>query len=115
VVGGVEYGGMALFPTPPELDFSTPEAARASVAQVPAGAVAAVGAAWGVGALVGGFTAARITRREWAAWIVAALLLAGALYNLIAIPSPIWPWVGGPAAIVIGAWVGARLGAPKPA
>jgi hypothetical protein len=83
--------------------------------QVPALAIASIGVAWGLAALAGGFVAARIARRAWAAWVIAALLLAASLYNLIAIPSPIWLWVGGLGAVVVLGWLGGRLGAPKPA
>lgn len=115
VVGLVEFAGMMFFPAPAGLDFSTPEAARASMAQVPPAAIASVGVAWGLAALVGGFIAARIAERQWAAWAIAALLLAASLYNLVVIPSPIWLWIGGIGAIVVLGWVAGRLGAPRAA
>ncbi|MGE0742544.1 MAG: hypothetical protein AB7O98_14475 [Hyphomonadaceae bacterium] len=112
VVAGVEFAGHSAFPPPPGLDFSTPEAARESVRHLPAAAIASVGVAWGLAALAGGYVAARIGRRAWAAWIIAALLFAAALFNLISIPSPIWLWIGGLAAIVAGGWFAGKLGAP---
>lgn len=113
LVGAVEFAGMTLFPAPAGLDFSSPEAASASMSQVPALAVASVGVAWTVAALGGGYVAARLSQRQWAAWVIAALLIAASLYNLIAIPSPVWLWVGGLAGIVIGGWLGGRLGAAR--
>jgi hypothetical protein len=115
VVGLVETLGMMLFPSPPGLDFSSPEAARASAAQIPPGSVASIGVAWGLGALVGGFVAARIAQRAWAAWVIAALLIAASLINLVMIPSPIWLWIGGIGAIIVGGWLAGRFGPPKAA
>jgi hypothetical protein len=115
VVGAVEYLGMTMFPAPEGLDFSTPEAARASMARIPPAAVASTAAAWGLGALIGGFVAARIAQRAWAAWLIAALLVAASMYNLVAIPSPIGLWASGLGAIVVLGWLAGRIGAPRAA
>lgn len=111
VVGGVEFAGMSLFPVPPGLDLSTPEAIAANMSQIPIAAIASIAVAWTLAALTGGFIATKITRKGWATWVVAAILSAAALYNLTTIPSPIWLWVCGLLGIAAGGYFGGRLGA----
>lgn len=71
--------------------------------------------AWGFAALAGGYIAARIAERSWAAWAIAALLLAALLYNLVVQPSPAALWIVGLAAIVVLGWLAGRIGASKAA
>lgn len=89
----IESIGLSLHPAPPGADPSDPEAMRAYVAGLPARALLLVLAAWLIGAYVGGVVAASIARRPDPrpfTFAVAFVVLAGALYNLLTIPHPVW-------------------------
>lgn len=111
VIACVQTAGHALFPAPPGIDLSTPEAIRANIHLIPAAAIAAVGLAWASGAFVGGFAAARIALRVWPAYAIGALVFAAALYNMMTLPHPVWMWVFAPAGIAAGAWLAGKLSA----
>ena len=73
--------------------------------------------AWAAGAFVGGGIAARVARqaKRRLALIVGAFFLIAGIYNMIAIPSPLWFWVVGILLFLPSAHLGARvLGGPEP-
>jgi len=104
-----EMLGHAIWPPPPGLNMNDPAAVQAYAAAAPDAAKNAIILAWGLGALIGGFIAAKITAKAWAGYLIAGLLLVGALINLAMIPSPAWMWSGGLFAIAIGGWLAVRL------
>jgi hypothetical protein len=108
-VFAAEMAGHALWPPPAGMDPMDPESIRANVHLVPLQAKIAVVTGWGLAALIGGVVAKLIARTNWSVWVIAALLLAAALYNLTYIPSPIWMWVAGIAIIPIGACAATKL------
>lgn len=70
----------------------------------------------GLGALVGGAIASRISRSSAPAWIVAALLGALSLVNVLSFPHPGWFVPAAAALLLLGAWVAVRTAArPGPA
>ncbi len=111
VVMLVEGLGHMMFPPPAGLDPSDPEAMKAIIANLSFGAFASVLAAWGLGTLAGGFTAARIARNgEWPAWVVAPFVLASAIYEMMRFSHPVW-FMGSALAICLGmGWLAGRLG-----
>lgn len=88
---------------------------RALMADIPAGAMAVVLAGWAVGAFVGGWVAQRIGRGEAArtGLILGLLLTAAGIANNLMIPPPRWFWVAGMLVLLPGAWLGARVAAPR--
>lgn len=114
VVALVEAIGHLLFPPPPGVDVHNPEAMAGLMAQIPLGAKIAVLVAWTLGALAGGYTAAKLAapRGTAPALIVGGILLAAGAYTLATIPHPIWMVFAGLALPLPVAWCGAKLARP---
>ncbi len=108
----VEKLGHAVYPPPADLDFADPDAMRAYMATVPAGALLFVGSAWFVGTLGGTFAACKLRRAKpvMFAVVVGGLMLIATAANLLMIPHPIWFSILGVAGVVVGAWLGMTLG-----
>jgi hypothetical protein len=100
------------FPLPPGTDFTNPEALKAAMKDMPAGAFAVVLVAWMLGTLVGVWVAAKIARSARPAWVVGAIFLVLTVVNLMSIPHPIWMWVGALLLLLPAAMLGARWGSP---
>jgi hypothetical protein len=114
VVGSVAnmalvFANMAVFPGPPGLDFNDPAAMAAYVGGLPPQAFLGVMAAHLSQALLGGWTAARLSgeRTALAAYVVGALTALACLVNLLGLPSPWWMWAELPLCGVI-VWAVAR-------
>lgn len=103
-VGGSAMGAMP--------DPSDQAAMRVYMASAPISALAT----FAVGCLIAGFggawVAARFARRgAWPGWVVAALLLAATVANFVMVPyHPVWMMVASVAGVLVGGWLGARLG-----
>lgn len=116
VIMGVEALGHLVYLPPPGLDPSRPEDVAALVANAPPGAMALVVVAWVVGSFAGGFVAARIARDRprLAAVLVSALVLAGVVAMIVAIPRhPYWMSALGLLLPVPAALLGASLARPR--
>ena len=109
MIAGVEYLAYVLFPPPAGLDPRNAADMPQILAQAPVAAFLVVGLAWALGAFVGGWGAARIARRapDTHIAIITALVLAGAIWNMLRLPHPAWFWVVAIVLILLGA-VGAR-------
>ena len=70
---------------------------------------AVVSAGYFLSALAGGHVAARLSRRRWAAWAIAALVLAGAIWSLFQLGHPLWMQIASVAAPLLGGAAAARL------
>lgn len=107
---GIETIGQRLYPPPPGLDVKNPEALREMVRAMPLAAIGSVLLAWVVGALAGAWVAAGIAM-QWRighAGVIGAVVLAGAVANMLMIPHPVWMWAGALVLIPLAAFVGAR-------
>lgn len=71
--------------------------------------LALVATAYFLSALVGGYLAARISNRSWAAWVIAALVAAGAIGSLFQFPHPLWMQIASVAAPLLGGALAVRL------
>jgi hypothetical protein len=94
-----------------------PEQVQAMLAQLPAGALAALLVAWVAGAFTGGFTAAKLSLRHprLAAGIVGAFIVAGVVAMVVMIPAhPYWVSVPGLLLPIPAALLGARVARPRP-
>ena len=108
----IEMLGHSLYPLPPDVDLTNPEALRAAAAAIPTAAYALVLMGWLIGACLGGFVAVKLIRGASTrpALIVGALILAGAIYNMVTMPHPVWMVVGAVLGIIPAALVGGGLG-----
>lgn len=112
----VEALNASLNPLPPGSDAANAEAMRAFVARLPPLALWLVLLGWGLGAMAGGWTAARTAGRVRApARVVGVVLLGAAIFNMLTIPHPLWFWAIGVLVFLPAAELGASLaGAPGP-
>src|SRR5687767_10363781 len=93
---GIEYAGQVAYPPPPGTNLEDPEQLARFVASAPTAAMAIVAAAWFAGAVVGAWVANAVAKRSLAGWIVALLVLAGAIAIMTMIPGhPAWMWAAG--------------------
>jgi hypothetical protein len=108
----VQAWGHAVFPPPPELDLSDPEAAARLFDDLPWGALACVLFAYFAGAFLGTFVAKWLGGGSGKpyALILGGFVLGGTLVTVYQIPHP--PWFVGAAIIGIpaAAWLGAKFG-----
>ena len=106
----VELFGQRVYPVPSGTDMSDPVMVAAYMSTAPAGASMVVVFGWFLGAALGGWTAVKVGLWPPAAWIVAALIAGGGIFNATQIPAPLWmqvatilaPTLGGLAAHMLG-------------
>ena len=110
LIAVVEMLGHLVFPPPPGIDPTDPESLRTAMELVPAGALAAVLLAWGIGTFAGACLTARLAARARSAhgMVVGLLMLAGGVANMMIIPHPLWFWFLGVAVFPLAAWLGGR-------
>ncbi len=96
VVGGMEVAGHVLFGAPGQQTLL----------------LVTVLAAYFLGVLAGGSVAVRIAQARWAAWVIAAAVLAGALWSMTRITQPGWMSMAAIAAPLLGGFLAARLALP---
>lgn len=111
VIMACEFAGARLHPPPAGLDLRDPQQLAAFIAAAPAAAMALVLAGWTLGALLGGWVAAKLSRRHrrGAALAVGAVVLAGVIANAFLIPHPTWFTALGVLLPLPAAWLGSRL------
>lgn len=121
VVGGILAAGIVvmliqmvsfvLYPLPEGLDPTNNEAFIAHVRTLPAGAFLIVLASWFIGPMVGAIVAGVMARGSALrhAIPIGLVFLVAAIFNLLAIPHPMWFWAPGLLAGPLGAWMGAGL------
>ena len=114
LIMAIEKVGHMIYPPPPDLDFSDPEAVRPYIATLPILALLFPMFAWMIGTFSGSLVACVIgTVRPLAfAVVVGGLVLAGTIANLIVIPHPLWFSALSVIGIVASAWF-AMLLAPS--
>ena len=107
----IEALGHAVYPPPPGIDPRNPESLRSIIATLPAGAFAFVLLAWLLGSVAGAWTAVRMVGRRWL-WpglAVGAIVLAGVVYNMMALPHPTWMLPVALLGVPAATWIGAAL------
>jgi hypothetical protein len=107
----IEGIGHFVYPPPPDLDLSNPEAAARIIAALPLGAFVFVLAGWFLGTLAGGWTANAIGRVGVGGWVVALVVICGGLYTMWLIPHPTWMWAAGVGLPLVAAWLVQRFAA----
>lgn len=104
-----------LWPPPPDLQVTNPEAIRDYMATAPITSLLGLPVTWTIAAFAGAFAAAKIGARAWAGWIAGGVLFALTGMNLVMIPHPLWMLVAAIVAVPLAAWFGGKIGAPKAA
>ncbi len=104
-----------MYPMPEGMSMDNMQDMADYIAAAPFSAMFMVMLGWVVGALVGAFTAARIstTHKRLAAGIVGALAFAGTTMNAFMLPHPWWMVAGGLLGITVMAHLGWKLGDRK--
>lgn len=109
VMMALEMVSFAVFPPPAGLDPADPEDLKRIVAATPMTAKAWVVSGWFAAAAAGGWLARRLSRKEWAGWVIAGLILIGGVANIMMIPHPLWMQIAAVAAPLLGGWIVTRL------
>jgi hypothetical protein len=102
-----------LWPPPPDVQVTNPEAIRDYMATAPVTSLLGLPVTWTFAALAGAFIAAKIAGRTWAGWIAGGALFAATCLNLAFIPHPLWMLIAALVFVPVAAWLGARLAAPR--
>ncbi len=105
----LEMAGHAAMPPPAGLDPADPEDLKQMVASASVAAKAWVVFGWFAAVLAGGWLARRLSRKDWAGWVIAGLILLGGIANIMMIPHPLWMQIAAIAAPLLGGWVVTRL------
>ena len=108
-VFAIEAVGHMVFPTPPDINLADPADVARLMEVMPPGAFAFVLAAWFVGALAGAGVANAVAKRGLAGWIVALLVICGAVATMLMIPHPLWMWGAGILLPLVAAWLAQRM------
>lgn len=113
----VESAGHLMYPPPPGVDVTNPEALKTLIQSLPVAALAFVVVAWALGAFAGAFVACRIARQHRTALAVAigAVMIALSAATMVMIPHPVWMIVLGVALPLPMAWLAMQLAGPAPA
>ena len=113
----VEKIGHSIYPPPADLDTGDTDVMRAYVDTLPLGALLSVAVAWFIGSVGGTFAACKVgTARPLVyALVVGGMMFAGAAFNLLIIPHPMWFSILGVVGIFVGTWVGMNLGSRRSA
>ncbi|MGK6318392.1 hypothetical protein [Sphingomonas sp. DT-204] len=104
VIFVVEMIGHRIAPPPANLDMTDKAALSVYVEGVPFALELMVALAWFLGALAGGHVALRIAHWPPASWIVAVVIAAGGIANVIQLPSPLWMQAAAVLAPLLGGW-----------
>ena len=111
LVSLIEYLGHRVYPVPQGLDISDSVAMAEYVNSMPLLAFGFVLASWAVGTLVGAWVGCLIAGEGFylIAGIIGALMLAGSIMTLVAIPHPLWFSISGVLLVVLMTFAAVRL------
>ena len=117
VIAAVQLVNTQIFPLPPGVDFNDREAMSRAVSSMPTGGFVLLLLSYTLGALAGGWLAARMAPRRplLHAMIVGVLLLAAGVMNFVSIPHPLWVTVLGLLIFLPMSWLGASRARPRAA
>lgn len=117
VIAVVQLVNTQIFPLPSGVDFNDRAAMSRAMGSMPTGGFVVLLLSYILGALAGGWLAARRApgRPVLHAMIVGVLLLAAGVMNFVSIPHPLWVTVVGLLIFLPMAWLGASLARPRSA
>src|SRR5688572_9988992 len=79
-----------LWPPPPEVQVTNPEAISDYMASAPITSLLGLPVTWAIAAFAAAFAAAKIGAQAWAGWVAGGLICVATGLNLIMIPHPTW-------------------------
>jgi hypothetical protein len=100
-----------LWPPPPEVQVTNPEAIRAYMQSAPITSLLGLPVTWTIAAFAAGFGGAKISAKPWVGWVAGGLIFAATCLNLAMIPHPVWMLVTAIIFVPVAAWLGGKLGA----
>ena len=109
IVFAAETVAGALYPMPLELEAADPATLAGVIANMPLAAKLIVVAGWLAGPFGGAWLALRISDWRRAGWIVAAVVLAGSIANIVELPHPLWMQACAVFLPLLGGWLAQRL------
>jgi len=112
LIAVVQAVAHSIYPPPPGTDFNDPQVLAELIANAPLGALSMVLLSYVIGTFVGSWVGAKFSAPEGPirqGLFVAALMLIAGVMNLMAIPHPVWFWVGTIVTIVAPGYFGADL------
>ena len=71
--------------------------------------LAIVAFAYFLAPLLGGLTAAKISRESWTVWLITALAVVGGIYSIMTMPQPLWMQIASIVAPLLGGYVASRM------
>lgn len=101
VVAGIEYLGHSLFPLHEKLDMTNMANVEIYLDNAPFGALFMVILAHFFGSASAIFTALKVSKKNWAAYVVGVLFFVATVANLFIIPHPTWFTIADVVAIII--------------
>lgn len=109
VVWLVQLVGHRVVPMPAGMDPMDMENVRAHMTEIPAAAFVFVLVGYVLGALAGGYTAARLGRARGLALVAGTILMLFGILNVVLIPHPLWVTVATFLVFLPSAWLGGKL------
>ena len=111
LVQAIGAAGLPLFPPPVGMDPLNADSVREHLSEIHPGSFVMVLLAWTAAAIAGPWVARRVAgdAPAWPSLTVALLFLLLCVYNLIAVPSPMWMKVAAVLLLPIGTWLGFRI------
>ena len=108
----LENIGFAMYPPPVKLNASNPEAMKVYYSTAPTIVLLMLILAYAIGSFVGGLVTSMvaINNKTRKAMTAGGILMGLGIYNLIAIPHPIWVVIGSLSVFMPFAYLGGKLG-----
>ena len=113
LIMAVQLVSTRLYPMPAGLDPGNSEAMSRYIATLPVGGFLIVLLGYALGGLGGGFVAAKLApkARFTHAGVIAILLIAASVLNLMSFSHPVWFWVANLAVVLVFPRIGALAAA----
>lgn len=111
VVLAIETAGLPLFPQPAGMNPLDGESVRQHLSEIHPGSFVMVVLAWFAGAIAGPWVARKVAgdAPAWPSFTVALLFLILCVYNLVAVPTPLWMKLAAIVLVPIATWLGFRI------
>ncbi|QNA85918.1 hypothetical protein G4G27_19490 [Sphingomonas sp. So64.6b] len=109
IVSLADWFAGTLYPLSGELDSADPDTTAAIIAGMPLPAKLLIVFGWFLAAFTGAWLALRVSDWRWSGWIVAVLVVAGGIVNILLLPHPLWMQGCAIVLPLLGGWIAGRL------